>query len=140
MKTFAQFFNESFEIGLIEEIQIPELQLNIQAKIDSGNDAYNVLHGENINIQGKIVTFITVDNKQIKKDIKDVININVGAGNTEERPVVLFDIILGNKKFKNVPFSIGNRSDNEYPILIGMPFISKIGALINVNKKNTLKN
>lgn len=138
MKTFLQYFNESFEIGLVEQIKIPELQQTIPAKIDSGNDAYNVLHGENIQYNGNTVKFTTVDGKTIKKQVKDKININVGAGNNEERPVVLFDIIFGGKQFKNVPFSIGNRSDNQYPILIGMPFIAKIGALINVKKKNTL--
>lgn len=138
MKTFKQFFNESFEIGLEEQIKIPELGLVIPAKIDSGNDAYNVLHGENIQINGNQASFTTIKGKQITKPLKDTITINVGAGNTENRPVVCFDIILGNKKFKNVPFSIGNRADNEYPILVGKPFISKIGALINVRKKNTL--
>ena len=138
MKTFKQFFNESFEIGLEEQIKIPELGLVIPAKIDSGNDAYNVLHGENIQINGNLTSFTTIKGKQITKPLKDTITINVGAGNTEDRPVVCFDIILGNKKFKNVPFSIGNRADNEYPILVGKPFISKIGALINVRKKNTL--
>ena len=138
MKTFKQFFNESFEIGLEEQIKIPELGLVIPAKIDSGNDAYNVLHGENIQINGNQTSFTTIKGKQITKPLKDTITINVGAGNTEDRPVVCFDIILGNKKFKNVPFSIGNRADNEYPILVGKPFISKIGALINVRKKNTL--
>ena len=138
MKTIKQFFNESFEIGLEEQIKIPELGLVIPAKIDSGNDAYNVLHGENIQINGNQTSFTTIKGKQITKPLKDTITINVGAGNTEDRPVVCFDIILGNKKFKNVPFSIGNRADNEYPILVGKPFISKIGALINVRKKNTL--
>lgn len=138
MKTFKQFFNESFEIGLEEQIKIPELGLVIPAKIDSGNDAYNVLHGENIQINSNQASFTTIKGKQITKPLKDTITINVGAGNTEDRPIVCFDIILGNKKFKNVPFSIGNRADNEYPILVGKPFISKIGALINVRKKNIL--
>lgn len=138
IKSFKHFFNESFEIGLEEQIKIPELKMKIPAKIDSGNDAYNVLHGDNIQINGNQTTFTTVNGKQITKPLKDVITINVGAGNTEDRPVVCFDIILGNKRFKNVPFSIGYRADNDYPILVGKPFISKIGALINVRKKNTL--
>ena len=75
MKTFLQYFNESFEIGLVEQVKIPELQQTIPAKIDSGNDAYNVLHGENIQYNGNTVKFTTVEGKTIEKQVKDLLRV-----------------------------------------------------------------
>ena len=63
--------------------------------------------------------------------------INVGAGNTEERPVVNFDLKIGNKEFKDVPFSVGNRASNLFKILVSKDFIEKeLDALIDVSQEN----
>lgn len=133
MKTFKQFFEKTV-IGLIERINLHGIG-PVDAKIDSGNGAYNVLHGEDIVRQGNKVMFKTVDGKKIVKDVKEIITINVGAGNTEERPVVLFRMDFGGETFDNIPFSIGNRGSNEYKILIGKDFIKQLDALIDVTKK-----
>ena len=67
----------------------------------------------------------------------DTIVINVGAGNTEERPVVNFDLKIGNKEFKDIPFSVGDRSTNLFKILVSKDFIEKeLGALIDVSQEN----
>ena len=71
------------------------------------------------------------------KDKVDDIVINVGAGNTEERPVVNFDLKIGNKEFKDVPFSVGNRASNLFKILVSKDFIEKeLDALIDVSQEN----
>jgi hypothetical protein len=132
---FKEFYIEKTIIGLVEEITIDELG-PVPCKVDSGNGAYNVLHGENIRHGSGTVKFDTVHNKTLQKDVVDTIVINVGAGNTEERPIVLFDIKLGDKVFKNVKFSIGNRTTNEYPVLIGATFIKELDALIDISQKN----
>lgn len=137
MISFRQFL-EAREIGLIEKMFIKDVG-ELPAKIDSGNGAYNVLHGINVENTGdNEISFETVDGKRITKELVDDIVIHVGAGEEEHRPVVHFDIKLGNDVYRNVPFSIGDRSQNEYPILVGKDFISDIGALINVDKEYTL--
>jgi hypothetical protein len=71
------------------------------------------------------------------KDKVDDIIINVGAGNTEERPVVEFDLKIGNKEFTKIPFSVGNRTSNLYKILVSKDFIEKeLDALIDVSQEN----
>ena len=100
------------------------------AKIDSGNDAFGVLHGDDIKIEDNVVHFTTSDNKRVKKPLIDTIKINVGAGVEEDRPIVHFDIILKGNKYKNQKFSIGNRSDNEEKVLIGLKFLEPLKALI----------
>lgn len=134
MNTFKQFYEKTI-IGLIESIHLHGIG-DVDAKIDSGNGAYNVLHGENILRQGNKVTFTTINGKKIIKDIEDTVVINVGAGNIEERPVVKFRMKFGGREFDNVPFSIGNRSANEYKILVGKDFIKQLDALIDIDSKH----
>lgn len=132
--TFKQFYEKTV-IGLIENIELAGIG-RVEAKIDSGNGAYNVLHGEDIVQQGNKVMFTTVNNKKIVKQIEDMVTINVGAGNVEERPVVAFRMKFGGQEFDNVPFSIGNRSTNEYKILVGKEFIKQLDALIDIEAKH----
>lgn len=145
MITFKKFFESNKPLGLIETITFKELG-PIEAKIDSGNGAYNVLHGVNLeysglddNYEGKShVTFETVDGKTIKKRVVEFIDINIGSGNIEERPVVEFDIEIGDKTYPNTKFSIGDREENEYKILVGKDFIEQLGGIIDVSAENNL--
>jgi len=136
MKKFKQYFEEKTVLGLIEFFHIDGVG-KVAAKLDSGNGAFNVLHGEDIQLQGDKVFFRTVNGRTLIKDKKDTITINVGAGNTEDRPVVEFDMRVGDREFKGVPFSIGNRSSNIFKILVGKEFIEQeLDALIDVGQEN----
>ncbi len=109
---------------------------SVLAKIDSGNGAYNVIHGVDLTRQGSKVSFTTINGKRLIKDVVDSITINVGAGHTEKRPVVGFRVKFAGTEFDNVPFSIGNREANDYKVLVGKDFIKQLDALIDVNAKN----
>jgi len=136
MKKFDQFFLEKQVLGLIEFFDVDGIG-QIPSKLDSGNGAFNVIHGEDVQVQGNKVLFKTVNNKHLIKDKVDDIVINVGAGNTEERPVVNFDLKIGNKEFKDIPFSVGNRSTNLFKILVSKDFIEQhLDALIDVSQEN----
>ena len=136
MKKFKQFFIEKQVFGLIEFFDLDEVG-KIPAKLDSGNGAYNVLHGVDIQVQGDKVFFRTENGKTLLKDKKGDITINVGAGNTEDRPIIEFDFRIGNKQFTNIPFTLSDRSTNLYKILVGKEFIEKeLDALIDVSQEN----
>ena len=136
MKKFKQFFIEKQVFGLIEFFDLDGVG-KIPAKLDSGNGAYNVLHGEDIQIQGDKVFFRTENGKTLLKDMHGQITINVGAGNTEDRPVVEFDFTIGNKQFTNIPFTLSDRSTNLYKILVSKEFIEdELDALIDVSQEN----
>ena len=107
MKKFKQFFIEKQVFGLIEFFDLDGVG-RIPAKLDSGNGAYNVLHGVDIQTQGNKVFFRTENGKTLLKDKKGEITINVGAGNMEDRPVVEFDFTIGNKQFTNIPFTLSD--------------------------------
>lgn len=136
MKKFKQFFAEKAVLGLIEFFDVDGIG-KIPSKLDSGNGAFNVIHGEDIQVQGNKVHFKTVNNKRLMKDKVDDITINVGAGHTEDRPVVNFDLKIGNKEYKDIPFSIGDRTTNLFKILVSKDFIEKdLDALIDVSQEN----
>tara|TARA_R110002110_G_scaffold206469_1_gene418693 strand:+ start:35 stop:475 length:441 start_codon:yes stop_codon:yes gene_type:complete len=136
MKKFKQFFTEKQVLGLIEFFDVDGVG-KIPSKLDSGNGAFNVLHGEDVQVQGNKVHFKTVNNQRLMKEKVDNIVINVGAGNTEERPVVNFDLKIGNKEFKDIPFSIGDRSTNLFKILVSKDFIEEhLDALIDVSQED----
>jgi hypothetical protein len=136
MISFKQFFVEKNILGLEENIYLDGIGL-IKAKLDTGNGAYNVLHGEDIETDGQIVRFTTMNGYRIEKPVKTTVTINVGAGNKEERPVCLFDCKIGGRSFPNIPFSVGNRADNNHKVLIGKTFISdQLNALVDVSLTN----
>tara|TARA_R100001244_G_scaffold39539_1_gene35530 strand:- start:50 stop:490 length:441 start_codon:yes stop_codon:yes gene_type:complete len=136
MKKFDQFFTEKQVLGLIEFFDVDGIG-QIPSKLDSGNGAFNVIHGEDVQVQGNKVHFKTVNNQRLMKDKVDEIVINVGAGNTESRPVVEFDLKIGNKEFKDVPFSVGDRSTNLFKILVSKDFIEEhLDALIDVSQED----
>ena len=75
MKTFLQFVEEKSVLGLIEFFNFEGLG-KIPAKLDSGNGAYNVLHGEDIQEQGDKVFFTTVNGRKLLLPKVDQIDIN----------------------------------------------------------------
>lgn len=135
MISFKLFFE--VVLGLVETITFKELG-PVDAKVDSGNGAYNVLHGVNIDEYGDMVNFETVNGKKLTKKIQGFVDINIGSGNIEKRPVVLFDISIGGKPYPNTPFSIADRADNEHKVLLGKDFIAKLGGMIDVTKQNNI--
>jgi len=137
--TFKKFFESNKPLGLIETITFKELG-PIEAKVDSGNGAYNVLHGINLQYDDNksIVTFETIDNKSLSMPVVEFIDINIGSGNIEERPVVEFDIEIGDEVYPKTKFSIGDREDNDYKILVGKDFIEQLGGMIDVSAEGNL--
>lgn len=127
-------------IGVEEPILIKGIG-EIVAKVDSGNSGYNVIHGEDLIIQGDIITFKTENKdgqeRRVSKKIKDTINVNIGGGHIQERPVIELNAQFGGQDYKKVLFSITNRKDNEHKVLLSKDFVGKeLEALIDVTKDN----
>lgn len=139
-----RFFFEKFKyqtIGLVEKVYIDGLG-NVDAKIDSGNDSHNVLCGVNAEIIEKngykYAKFTSVNDVELTRPLLDMVNIHIGAGEQEKRPLVALDIVFGGVLHKMVPFSIGDRTQNDQPVLIGKKFLSKLDTVIDVNKEYVL--
>ena len=130
-------YSENTVVGVNEPIEVEGLG-TATAKVDSGNDGYNVIHGVNVqrlkNEKGEvIVKFLTIDNKTVS--FKQIGWIEVIAGGKQHnRPVVGLNVKVKDKFFTNEPFSVADRSQNEEKFLLGVPFIKKMDAVIDVNK------
>jgi hypothetical protein len=136
-QSFKEFYLEKRVLGIEEDITIPEIG-TISAKLDTGNGGYNVLHATEIQpIGNNIIRFNTVNDIKLEKTMSEMIKINVGGGNSEDRPVVMFNVSMGSDTYKNVPFSLSDRSENAKKALISKTFIQNdLNALIDVAKTN----
>ena len=134
---FNDLYNLIIEdaLGLVEDIYIDGIG-KIKAKTDTGNSAYNVLHGIIQKMNNGSVTFETVEGKILTMPYHDIIKINIGSGNKEDRPVVKFNISINGEKYNNIPFSIADRSENEYKVLLGEEFIKTNGGIVDINKED----
>lgn len=135
-----RLFLEKMVIGLEEPVLVKGIG-ELIAKVDSGNSGYNVIHGDDIIMQGNIVSFRTFnkdgDERRVSKKLKDTIKINIGGGHIQDRPVVELDVQFGGQDYKKIPFSITDRGDNEHKVLISKDFVGKeLNALIDVTKDN----
>ena len=54
------------------------------------------------------------------------IQINVGAGHIEDRPLIKLDFKLHGKVYKNITFSVGDREHDPEKCLLGMQFLKKL--------------
>ena len=131
---------ERLVIGLEEPVLVKGLG-ELSAKIDSGNGGYNVIHGTDFHQQGDELMFTTHDSfghdKKIQAKVIDTIEINMGGGNIESRPVIELDIKFAGEDYKKIPFSVSDRSSNTNPILISKGFVeNELEALIDVGAMN----
>ena len=131
---------ERLVIGLEEPVLIKGLG-ELSAKIDSGNGGYNVIHGTDFHQQGSELMFTTHDSfghdKKIQATVIDTIEVNMGGGNIESRPVIELDIKFAGEDYKKIPFSVSDRSTNSNPILISKGFVeNELEALIDVGAMN----
>ena len=131
---------ERLVIGLEEPVLIKGLG-ELSAKIDSGNGGYNVIHGTDFHQQGSELMFTTHDSfgheKKIQAKVIDTIEVNMGGGNIENRPVIELDIKFAGEDYKKIPFSVSDRSTNTNPILISKGFVeNELEALIDVAATN----
>ena len=135
---------ERLVIGLEEPILVKGLG-ELQAKIDSGNGGYNVIHGTDFHQQGSELMFTTHDSfghdKKMQAKVIDTIEVNMGGGNIESRPVIELDIKFAGDDYRKIPFSVSDRSSNTHPILVSKGFVEKeLEALIDVGAKNISNN
>ena len=133
MEAFKDFYNKPI-LGIDEIVDVEGLG-KVKAKVDSGNEAYNVIHGVDISQEGENVSFTTIGGKRMTAPRDGEIKIHIGSGVKEDRPTVKLNIKIGDKAYKGVTFSVADRSENQDPILIGEPFLKKLNAVIDVNKE-----
>lgn len=117
-------------LHLEETLVIPSLGgAEIRAKIDTGNDGFNVLDAKDIEVTGKDVYF-RFNGRVYMLPLHSTIDVKKGD-DIEKRPVVVIPIVtIAGKQFKNVLFSLTDRTGYDEPVLIGKDFLKSINAEI----------
>jgi glutathione synthase/RimK-type ligase-like ATP-grasp enzyme len=102
-----------------------------QAKIDTGNSGYNMIHATDIKDNGDhTVTFTLANGKKVTKKIVSRIRVKSGVGE-KKRIVVLMDIDFHGKHFPNIKFSVGDRSHMSTKVLLGLRFLGQTGMMVD---------
>ena len=130
-------------IGRKEDINLPDLKLEaVNAKIDTG--AYSSsIHCHHIELSRKdgkkILKFKVLDPKHKSykrktfafKNFKTT-RVKSSNGESENRFVIKTNVEIFGKKYKT-EFTLTDRSDMKFPILLGRKFIQQ-GFIVDVNK------
>ncbi|MFW6172942.1 MAG: ATP-grasp domain-containing protein [Elusimicrobiota bacterium] len=127
------------EIGYLEKLYLPEVEMKLDATADTGNGMYNVLEATNIKKIDNIVSFKTKGKKIVKK-LQGTVNVNVGGIRdfVEKRYLVKFDVEFNGKKYKDITFTLDDRPEPLAPILLCRDFLVKVGVNVNPKLKFTL--
>ena len=126
----------SRDVGYVEWVEIEGEK--VKAKLDTGNGSYNAVHAEDVEVKGKNVSFKLYGKHPMTKPIHSVVDIHVGDGERRDRYVVKLDMIINDTIYKGVEFSLADREENVYEVLVGKEFLSLLNYSVNVNKKFTL--
>ena len=122
------------EIGFKETVEFDGEE--IIAKFDTGNGSLCVMHADSydINEKNKTVTW-TYNKKKFKHPYKKIKDVHVGGMRdyTEKRPIVELDIIFDGIIFKEIDFTLDDRSKRTH-MLINRRFMRKANVMVNAAK------
>lgn len=128
------WIKKASEIGFKEVIEFDGKEFI--AKFDTGNGSHCVIHTEKYEIdeKKKIVEW-TCGGKKFKHKYKEIEDINVGGlrDYIEKRPVIELDITFNGTVYKNIDFTLDDRS-NRTPVLINRRFMRKANVMVNSAK------
>lgn len=137
-------------IGKVEYISLPsESLLNVSAKIDTGADI-SAIWASQIKRKNNRIYFVLFDKKspyytgkQHSTSDFSISSIKSSFGQTELRYKVRMPIVLGGKRIR-ATFTLANRANNEYPVLIGRrtlhgKFLVDVSKRPKKNKSNLIK-
>ncbi|CAN5531863.1 ATP-dependent zinc protease [soil metagenome] len=122
-------------IGRTDIIDLPEFSLKgIQAKVDTGayTSAIHCSKIKTIKVEGEEYVTFHIPNSHIKGTSKKLYktndflikNIKSSSGHIERRFVIKTKIVIFNKSI-NTEFSLTDRSQMKFPILLGRKLLSK---------------
>jgi len=106
---------------------------NLVAKFDTGNAIYPVLHAEDIEINGKKITFTHGDKTITTKFIGDYISIT--GGGKDKRPLVDLDFEFAGSSYGKITFGLDNRDDFNTDVLLNRKTMRMLNVMVNPQRK-----
>ncbi|HDZ57420.1 MAG TPA: ATP-dependent zinc protease [Pseudomonas xinjiangensis] len=141
--TTTEQLDEKVVVGWIEKGRILPEHTAVKIKVDSGalTSSMHAVNIESFKRKGK--DWVRYDVPVKDADTDEMVNLEFerpifrkilvrGAGGTDRRPVVKMSICMGSKVYEE-QFSLRDRGDMTYPVLIGRRTIEHVG-LIDVSQ------
>ena len=108
----------------------------LEAKFDTGNSVLSVLHAEDIDVQGKKITF-TLQGKTITTNWIKSYEVDTGGG-SDERPVIKLDIDFAGSTYKDVMFGLNDRSEMGSDVLLNRFTMNRFNVMVNPARKHVI--
>ena len=108
----------------------------LEAKFDSGNSVLSVLHAEDIDVQGKKITF-TLQGKTITTNWIKSYEVDTGGG-SDERPVIKLDIDFAGSTYKDVMLGLNDRSEMGTDVLLNRFTMNRFNVMVNPARKHVI--
>jgi hypothetical protein len=126
--------------GWVEKAIVMPVGAKVKIKLDTGA-LTSSMHAENIEIysigggEDGVRFTLELEDKETGKLVKRKMDLDVerylvvrGAGGEDRRPVVKLELCIGNKVFKE-QFSLRDRGNMNYPVLIGRRMLQELGLV-----------
>ena len=122
------------ECGFLEVLNV-EPYGPIISKFDTGNSSLPVIHGDDIELKGKMVHW-TCLGKRVKKPLVRVKKVNLGGlrDYSEERYTVHLDIEFAGTIYKNIEFTVDDRKKRTR-ILLNLGTLRLLNVIVNPQRK-----
>jgi hypothetical protein len=123
------------ECGYLETMELKGIG-EVEAKLDTGNGSFCVIHAEEYSVDGDTVTWL-FNGRTIKSKLEKERTIKIGGmkSGTVDRPVIWMDVKFRNETY-TMRFALNNRSDRKTYLLMNRNFIRQANLVINPAKKH----
>jgi ribosomal protein S6--L-glutamate ligase len=105
---------------------------DLVAKFDTGNGVLSVLHAEDIQINGKKISF-SLNGKSVTTNLIKTYEVQTGGGK-DERPVVQLDTSFAGSTYKFM-FGLDDRSELGTDVLLNRFVMNKLNLMVNPQRK-----
>ena len=141
VKEIITYFNDPelrytvpIECGFLEVLNVKPFG-PIISKFDSGNSSLPVIHGDDIELKGKMVHW-TLFGKKMKNRLIKTKKVNLGGMRdySEKRYTIMLDIEFAGTIYKDVEFTIDDRK-NRTRILLNRDLMRRMNVMVNPQRK-----
>ncbi len=110
---------------------------SLKGRVDTGA-TISSLHADSVQVQNGKVRFLCkhLSPNVLTMDMADKQLVKSPDGGNEYRPVVELNVAINGKMLQGVMFNLNDRSQMEYPVLIGQNILEKGGFLIDPRQEN----
>lgn len=120
------------DVALLK-IALPSGVVALKGKVDTGAEISSLHVDGSPKIVGQMVQFFNrnASPNAIQAPLLDKQAVSSADGGTEYRPVIELDVEINGKPVRKAMFNLNDRSEMEYPVLIGQNILEKTNFLVN---------